>query len=103
MASSPAIRSALNAELKELNDWAKLSASTDFPQQGTAPSDEEIVRRAYAAFNDRQIDAGVALLEADPHVEIDAISQTRDGRIEAQVRQTMRRADRRIRRMEVRR
>jgi hypothetical protein len=121
----------LNAELNELDDWAELSASTDFPQQRatgkagleTARSHEEIVRRAYEAYNDRQIDTGVALMDAevdwpnvaeggfihgreqvrqhwieqfrraDPRVEVDEIRQKRDGQVEVRVRQTLRGRD----------
>lgn len=103
---------------QQLEDWAEISASTDFPRTG-----EEIVRSAYAAFNERRPDAGVALMDAevdwpnapaggfvhgreevrrhwaeqfdkvDPRIQVDDISKASDGRVEAQVRQTIRGPD----------
>jgi NAD(P)-dependent dehydrogenase (short-subunit alcohol dehydrogenase family) len=103
---------------KQLDDWAEISASTDFPRTAA-----EIVRSAYAAFNERRTDAAVALMDAevdwpnapdggfvhgreevrrhwaeqfekvDPRIEIDDISETSAGRVEAQVRQTIRGPD----------
>ncbi len=113
------IGSVLAGKLKELDAWSELSASADFPQLDSA----EIVRRAYTAFNDRKVDTGVALLDAevdwpnvpdggfvhgreevrrhwteqfdkaDPHVEIDEIRKQSDGRVEARVRQNARGPD----------
>jgi NAD(P)-dependent dehydrogenase (short-subunit alcohol dehydrogenase family)/ketosteroid isomerase-like protein len=112
-------RSVLAGKLKELDTWIELSVSADFPQRASA----EIVRRAYAAFNDREVDTGVALMDADvdwpkvpdggfvhgrdevrrhwmeqfskadPRVEIDDVTERGDGRVEAQVRQTIRGPD----------
>jgi NAD(P)-dependent dehydrogenase (short-subunit alcohol dehydrogenase family) len=112
-------RSVLTARLAELDAWTGLSVSADFPQEDSA----EIVRRAHAAFNDREIDTGVALMDADvdwpnvpdggfvhgrdevrrhwteqfskadPRVEIDDVRERGDGRVEAQVRQTIRGPD----------
>jgi NAD(P)-dependent dehydrogenase (short-subunit alcohol dehydrogenase family) len=130
------IRSSLGTELKELDDWAEISACADFrpPDTGKAAgtrkrsklrsdSPEEIVRRAYAAFNEREIDTAIALMDADvdwpnvpeggfvhgreevrrhwneqftqadPRVEIDDVSEKGDGRVEARVRQRIRGPD----------
>jgi NAD(P)-dependent dehydrogenase (short-subunit alcohol dehydrogenase family) len=110
-------RKAIAERQKQLEDWAELSASTDFPPG------EDIVRRAYAAFNERQTDAGVALMDAevdwpnvpeggfihgrdgvrrhwaeqfqtvDPHIEVNEINEAGNGQIEAHVRQRIRGPD----------
>jgi hypothetical protein len=116
------IRATLNAELKELDTWAGLGAATDFPSE-PAKGAEDLVRRAYVAFNDRQIDAGMALMDpnvdwpnipqggfvhgreqvrkhwseqfsqVDPRIEIDDVMQKGDGCVEAHVRQIVRSLD----------
>jgi NAD(P)-dependent dehydrogenase (short-subunit alcohol dehydrogenase family) len=110
------IRASLGAELKELDDWQETSICADFPQRDSA----EVVRRAYAAFNQREIDTAVGLMdaevdwpkvpeggfvhgreavrrhwkeqftEADPHLEIDDLKMRGDDRVEVRVRQTIR-------------
>jgi len=115
------IRGALNAQLGELEQWAELGAAADFPDDGK--KHEDLVREAYAAFNARKVDAGVALMDpevdwpnvpkggfvhgreqvrehwreqfgrVDPHIEITGVKQTSEGRVEAHVRQIVRRPD----------
>lgn len=111
------IRAALGAEIKALEEWAEVGAAADFPAH------EDLVRRAYSAFNDRAIDTGVALLDAnvdwpivpeggfvhgreevgkhwreqfgkaDPRIEVEGIEEIDDGRVRANVRQVVRRPD----------
>jgi NAD(P)-dependent dehydrogenase (short-subunit alcohol dehydrogenase family)/ketosteroid isomerase-like protein len=113
------IRTGLNAELAELDAWAELGAAADFPREGQAgrSSHEDLVRRAYAAFNDREIEAAVALMAPDvdwpnasdgsfvhgrdqvrkhwseqfrqvvPRIEITGLTETPDGHVEARVHQ----------------
>jgi NAD(P)-dependent dehydrogenase (short-subunit alcohol dehydrogenase family) len=108
------IRAHLQARLGELDAWSGLGASTDFP------ADEDLVRRAYSAFNNRDVDTGVALMDpevdwpdasdggyvhgreqvrrhwreqfsrVDPRIDVADVRQTRDGRVEARVRQIVR-------------
>jgi NAD(P)-dependent dehydrogenase (short-subunit alcohol dehydrogenase family) len=73
------IRTSLDAELAELDTWAELGMAADFPTKGgssdqgpggsrqpatatkpTQRAHEDLVRRAYTAFNDRKVDAGAA-------------------------------------------
>jgi hypothetical protein len=118
------IRAGLHAELEELDAWADLGASADFPSDGAAaPSHktahEDLVRRAYAAFNARDIEAAVALMAPDvdwpdaaaggvlhgrdqvrehwseqfrlvvPRIEIAEVTETSTGHVEAHVRQVV--------------
>jgi NAD(P)-dependent dehydrogenase (short-subunit alcohol dehydrogenase family) len=113
------IRKTLRAQLDELESVAALGAETDFPAGGER---EDLVRQAYSAFNARDVEAGVALMDpnvdwpnvpeggfvhgqdevrehwreqfrrVDPRIEVAAISE-KDGRVEALVRQVVRGAD----------
>ena len=113
------VRARLDARRKELDAWALLGAAADFPANGH----EELVLKAYDAFNEREIEAGVALMDpevdwpnvpkggfvhgqdqvrahwreqfgqADPRIEVAAIAQTGEGRVEASVRQIVRGLD----------
>ena len=110
-------RSVLDARRQELDAWAGLGAATDFPPA------EALVHQAYSAFNARDVEAGVALMHAevdwpdvpaggfvhgrdqvrkhwreqfgqvDPHIDVARVRQTGDGRVEAEVRQVVRRLD----------
>lgn len=114
------IRAALDAERKELDAWAEVGAAADFPETDRTG---DLVRRAYSAFNHREIEAGIALMDpevdwpnvpeggfvhgrdqlrehwrkqfsqVDPHIEIGRIDEKADGRVEAQVRQIVRKLD----------
>jgi NAD(P)-dependent dehydrogenase (short-subunit alcohol dehydrogenase family) len=55
------IRSGLEAKRKQLDAWAELGATADFPQR----EHTDLIRSAYAAFNDRRIEAGVQLMEPE--------------------------------------
>jgi NAD(P)-dependent dehydrogenase (short-subunit alcohol dehydrogenase family) len=122
------IRARHEAALEELERWTQLAAGADFPLEHTtadqrdrraAKRHEDLVRRAYSAYNDRAIDAGLELLAldvdwpkvpdggfvhgreqvgrhwqeqfaaADPHIEIDDVAETSADRVEARVRQTV--------------
>ena len=115
------IRAALGGRLEELDGWAEVAASADFPTDGAAHVD--LVRRAYEAFNGRAIETAVALMDpevdwpnvseggfvhgreqvrehwreqfahADPHIEISEIREQADSRVEARVRQVIRGRD----------
>jgi ketosteroid isomerase-like protein len=128
------IRAALDAERKELEAWAEVAAAADFPEadptnsqskprESSTETHEQLVRRAYTAFNEREIEAGVALMDpdvdwpnvpeggfvrgrdqlrehwreqfrqVDPHIEIGRIEEKSDGRVAAQVRQIVRKLD----------
>src|ERR1700741_2654162 len=56
------IRSTLAAQLKELPGAAGIGAETDFPRGG---EHADLVRQAYSAFNARDVEAGVALMDPD--------------------------------------
>jgi NAD(P)-dependent dehydrogenase (short-subunit alcohol dehydrogenase family) len=116
------IRKTLGAQLKELEAAAGIGAPTDFPRGGER---EDLVRQAYTAFNARDVEAGVALMDpavdwpnvpeggfvhgqdevrehwrdqfrkVDPRIEVSAISE-KDGRVEALVRQVVRTQDGRM-------
>jgi NAD(P)-dependent dehydrogenase (short-subunit alcohol dehydrogenase family) len=105
------IRAKLGAQLEELDAGAEIAAAADFPAH------ESLVRSAYDAFNSRETEAAVALMDpevdwpnvpeggfihgqeqvrehwreqfaqADPHIEVADISERADGRVEARVRQ----------------
>jgi NAD(P)-dependent dehydrogenase (short-subunit alcohol dehydrogenase family) len=117
------VRASLHAELQELDAWADFGVAADFPRDnatGSEPaarSHEDLVRRAYLAFNDREIDTAIALMAPDvdwpnlsdggfvhgrdqvrnhwrkqfgqavPQIEIAEVTETSDGRVEAHVRQ----------------
>jgi hypothetical protein len=113
------IRSGLAAKGKELDAWAELAASADFPQHEHA----DLIRRAYAAFNGREIDAGVKLMDpevdwpkvpeggfvhgreqvrrhwgeqfrqANPQIEVEEVRECSDDCVEAHVRQIVRDLD----------
>jgi len=117
------IRKTLRAQLEELEAAAAIGEPTDFPAGGPAASHEELVRRAYSAFNERDVDAAVALMDpevdwpnvpkggfvhgqeqvrhhwreqfrqADPRIELAGVTEKDDGRVEAQVRQIVRAPD----------
>lgn len=122
------IRATLEGRLEELDRWAQPGA--DFPSaaqereaRGNAKSEqthEDLVRRAYSAFNGRAIDAALELLspdvdwpkvpdggfvhgrenvarhwreqfaKADPRVEVDDIAEPSTDRVEANVHQIVR-------------
>jgi NAD(P)-dependent dehydrogenase (short-subunit alcohol dehydrogenase family)/ketosteroid isomerase-like protein len=112
------IRKTLNAQLEELARAAGIGLETDFSRE----SREELVRQAYTAFNARDVEAGVALMDpnvdwpnvpeggfvhgqdqvrkhwreqfrrTDPRIEVAAISEKND-RVEALVRQVVRSPD----------
>jgi NAD(P)-dependent dehydrogenase (short-subunit alcohol dehydrogenase family) len=122
------VRATLENRLDELDRWAQPGA--DFPSaaQGdeehgrptSAQTHEDLVRRAYAAFNGRAIDAALELLspdvdwpnaadggfvhgrdnvarhwreqfaKADPRVEVDDVAETSRDRVEANVHQIVR-------------
>jgi NAD(P)-dependent dehydrogenase (short-subunit alcohol dehydrogenase family) len=93
------------------------------PQGDGQRAHVSLIRRAYDAFNARRVEAGLALMDpevdwpnvpqggfvhgqdqlrshwreqfaqADPHVDVTDIRQTSDGRVEADVRQIVRRLD----------
>jgi ketosteroid isomerase-like protein len=116
------IRKTLRAQLEELEALAAIGEPTDFPA-GPAASHEEVVRRAYSAFNERDVDAALALMDpevdwpnvpkggfihgqeqvrhhwreqfrqADPRIELAGVAEKDDGRVEAQVRQIVRAPD----------
>jgi NAD(P)-dependent dehydrogenase (short-subunit alcohol dehydrogenase family) len=116
------IRTALGGRLEELEAWADVAATADFPAEDAA-AHVDLVRRAYAAFNDRAIEAGVALMDpevdwpkvpdggfvhgreqvrehwreqfarAEPHIEISDIRERGDSSVEARVRQIVRGRD----------
>jgi NAD(P)-dependent dehydrogenase (short-subunit alcohol dehydrogenase family)/ketosteroid isomerase-like protein len=115
------IRKALRAQLGELDATAGLGVATDFPHGGKRHA--ELVRQAYSAFNARDVDTGVALMDpdvdwpnvpeggfvhgreqvrahwreqfrqADPRMEVGGITEKGDGRVEAHVRQIVRGLD----------
>jgi NAD(P)-dependent dehydrogenase (short-subunit alcohol dehydrogenase family) len=120
------IRKTLETRLKQLDPWAKVSAAADFPAgdaNGSRHAHENLVRRAYDAFNNREIEDGVALMDpevdwpklpeggfahgqdqvrkhwreqfsqVDPHIDISDIREETDNRVEARVRQVVRRHD----------
>jgi NAD(P)-dependent dehydrogenase (short-subunit alcohol dehydrogenase family) len=128
------IRAVLGGRLEELDAWAEVAAAADFPTGDTAGqpeqaqedsdrAQEDLVRRAYAAFNARAIDTAVALMDAevdwpnvqeggyvhgreqvrehwreqfdraDPHIDISDIRERSDDRVEARVRQIVRKRD----------
>jgi NAD(P)-dependent dehydrogenase (short-subunit alcohol dehydrogenase family)/ketosteroid isomerase-like protein len=111
------IRNTLGAQLEELKATANIGADTDFPDP------VEVVRRAYHAFNEHDVEAGVALMDAevdwpdmskdgsihgqagvrehwrdqfrqaDPRIEVRDIAERDHGVVEAQVRQIVRAPD----------
>jgi NAD(P)-dependent dehydrogenase (short-subunit alcohol dehydrogenase family)/ketosteroid isomerase-like protein len=113
------IRKTLGAQLAELERTAALGLETDFADERPRA---DLVREAYSAFNARDVEAGVALMDpevdwpnvpeggyvhgrdrvrehwreqferVDPRIEIAAIAQ-KDGRVEALVRQVVRGLD----------
>lgn len=118
------IRKVLGARLQELAAAAPIGVGADFP--GTPAADDgstELVRKAYSAFNERDVEAGVALMDpevdwpnvpaggfvhgraqlrehwreqfrqADPRIEVAAIAEKGGGRVEAKVRQIVRAPD----------
>jgi NAD(P)-dependent dehydrogenase (short-subunit alcohol dehydrogenase family)/ketosteroid isomerase-like protein len=120
------IRAALGGRLKELDAWAEVGAAADFPTddaENRRQAHENLVRRAYDAFNNRAIEAAIDLMDpevdwpnapqggfvhgreqvrehwreqfgqADPHIEISDIREKTDNRVEARVRQIVRRLD----------
>jgi NAD(P)-dependent dehydrogenase (short-subunit alcohol dehydrogenase family) len=137
------VRATLRAELEELESWAELGAGADFPahsdgetaaseprpqpkhEHDSAPAHghEDLVRRAYLAFNQRKIAEGVALMDpkvdwpnlpeggfvhgreqvrrhwgkqfdqVDPRIEVDDVTEKGAGRVEARVRQVVRDLD----------
>ncbi len=120
------IRAALAGRLKELDAWAEAGAAADFPTDGAEErrqAHENLVRRAYDAFNNRAIEAAIDLMDpevdwpnvpqggfvhgraqvrehwrqqfgqADPHIEISDIREKTDNRVEARIRQIVRRLD----------
>lgn len=114
------IRKTLGAQLKELESSAAIGAATDFPSGG---EHADLVRQAYSAFNARDVDAAVALMDpdvdwpnvpdggyvhgqeqvrkhwreqfrqADPRIEVAGIAEKSDSRVEAHVRQIVRGLD----------
>lgn len=114
------IRNALRAQLKELAGVAAIGAATDFPRGG---EHEDLVRQAYSAFNARDVEAAVALMDpevdwpnipdggfvhgreavrqhwreqfrrVDPRIEVAGITEKSDGCVEAHVRQIVRGPD----------
>jgi NAD(P)-dependent dehydrogenase (short-subunit alcohol dehydrogenase family)/ketosteroid isomerase-like protein len=128
------IRKILGSRLQELEGLTEVAAAADFPTDDAAAkpargqptrerAHEKLVRRAYEAFNNRAIDAGVALMDpevdwpnvpeggfvhgqeqvrqhwreqfgqVDPHIEVADTTEKPDGRVEARVRQIVRRRD----------
>jgi NAD(P)-dependent dehydrogenase (short-subunit alcohol dehydrogenase family) len=128
------ILAVLRGRLKELDAWADVAAAADFPSDEAArktdgsgakleQAHESLVRRAYHAFNSRETEAAVALMDpeidwpnvpqggfihgrdrvrdhwreqfaqADPYIEVADISEKADGRVEARVRQIVHRRD----------
>jgi NAD(P)-dependent dehydrogenase (short-subunit alcohol dehydrogenase family)/ketosteroid isomerase-like protein len=128
------ILAVLRGRLKELDAWADVAAAADFPtDEATQRADgsgekleqahENLVQRAYQAFNSREIEGGVALMDpdvdwanvpqggfihgheqvrdhwrqqfvqVDPYIEVADIRERPDGRVEARVRQIVRRRD----------
>jgi NAD(P)-dependent dehydrogenase (short-subunit alcohol dehydrogenase family) len=115
------IRKTLNAQLEELERWSGLGAPTDFAGEGD--TNEELVRRAYSAFNAKDVESGVALMDpqvdwpnmadggfvhgrdgvrrhwseqfrrVDPRIEVAGIAEKGGGRVEAHVRQIVRGPD----------
>jgi NAD(P)-dependent dehydrogenase (short-subunit alcohol dehydrogenase family) len=115
------IRKTLNAQLLELDRWAGLGAATDFAREGEG--NEDLVRRAYSAFNAKDVESGVALMDpevdwpnvaeggfvhgrdgvrrhwreqfrlVDPRIEVSGVAKKADGRVEAHVRQIVRGLD----------
>ncbi|HVJ25508.1 MAG TPA: oxidoreductase [Burkholderiales bacterium] len=115
------IRKTLRAQIDELERWAGLGAATDFPQKGE--QSEDLVRQAYSAFNAKDVESGVALMDpevdwpnvaeggfvhgrdgvrrhwreqfrqVDPRIEVAGIAEKGDGRVEAHVRQIVRGLD----------
>jgi NAD(P)-dependent dehydrogenase (short-subunit alcohol dehydrogenase family)/ketosteroid isomerase-like protein len=111
------MRKVLAAGLASLDAAAEAAARADFPAH------EDLVRRAYGAFNEREIESGVALMapdvdwpnvprggfvhgqeqvrkhwreqfgQVDPRIEVEEVRETSDGRVEARVRQIVRRLD----------
>ena len=116
------IRRILDKQLDELDASARIGLPTDFPDGERAGGHAELVRRAYRAFNARDVDAGVALMdaevdwpdlpkggfihgreavrthwreqfnEADARIELAELSE-QDGEVRAQVRQVVRAPD----------
>jgi NAD(P)-dependent dehydrogenase (short-subunit alcohol dehydrogenase family) len=118
------IPATLNVQLQELHAWSGVGGATDFPR-GEAPAEdpEDLVRQAYSAFNARDIEAGVALMDpevdwpnvpeggfihgrdqvrrhwreqfhrVDPRIEVAGIAEKSDGSVEAHVRQIVRGLD----------
>jgi NAD(P)-dependent dehydrogenase (short-subunit alcohol dehydrogenase family)/ketosteroid isomerase-like protein len=117
------IRKLLGARLQALAAAAPIGVGADFPGTEAADADTELVRKAYSAFNERDVEAGVALMDpevdwpnvpaggfvhgraqlrehwreqfrqADPRIEVAAIAEKGGGRVEAQVRQIVRAPD----------
>jgi NAD(P)-dependent dehydrogenase (short-subunit alcohol dehydrogenase family) len=120
------IRATLTTRLKQLDAWAKVGAAADFPADeanGRSQAHENLVRRAYDAFNNRAIEDGIALMDpevdwpkvpeggfvhgqeqvrkhwreqfsqVDPHIDISDVREKTDNRVEALVRQIVRRHD----------
>jgi NAD(P)-dependent dehydrogenase (short-subunit alcohol dehydrogenase family)/ketosteroid isomerase-like protein len=115
------IRKTLNAQIEELDRWGGLGAATDFAGEGE--TNEDLVRRAYSAFNAKDVESGVALMDpevdwpnvaeggfvhgrdgvrrhwreqfrqVDPRIEVAGVAQKGDGRVEAHVRQIVRGLD----------
>ena len=114
------IRKTLGAQLKELEHSAGIGAATDFPHGG---EHADLVRQAYSAFNARDVEAGVALMDpdvdwpnvpdggfvhgrnavrehwraqfrqVDPRIEVAGIAEKGDSCVEAHVRQIVRGLD----------
>jgi NAD(P)-dependent dehydrogenase (short-subunit alcohol dehydrogenase family)/ketosteroid isomerase-like protein len=117
------IRKVLGTQLQALAAAAPIGVGTDFPGGARDESHAELVRQAYAAFNRRDAEAGVALMDpevdwpnvpkggfihgraqvrehwreqfrqADARIEVAGIAESRDGVVEAQVRQIVRAPD----------
>jgi NAD(P)-dependent dehydrogenase (short-subunit alcohol dehydrogenase family)/ketosteroid isomerase-like protein len=106
------IHAKLTEQLSELDEWADLAASSDFPKQ----ADEDLLRSAYDAFNTGDVEAAAALMAPDvawpdaetggalhgrdevrrhwrdqadaprPRIDVERISLRADGRLAADVR-----------------
>jgi NAD(P)-dependent dehydrogenase (short-subunit alcohol dehydrogenase family) len=123
------IRSKLGGQLKDLDSAAPLGEDTDFSEAGAKPeaekdkSHEALVRQAYAAFNQHQIEAGLSLMDShidwpisadgrfvrgtaevrkhwseqfkkvDPRIDVLELKERKDGNVEAHVRQVVKMLD----------
>lgn len=124
------IRAVLGGRLRDLNVCAEVAAAADFPigdaaaqpdrsRESDSRAHESVVRRAYAAFNSRAIEAAVDLMDpevdwpnvqqggflhgreqvrkhwreqfdhADPRIDISEIREKSDGSVEARIRQVV--------------